>query len=723
MKNYFKFTIIPLATIMLCSCSGSNSSNGSTSSAPTAGTQEAVNMLNVIAGIPGGLGTPTTGLAINSNLGEIKQIALDTHGNLYLADRYNSLIEKIDTQGKLSVVAGVIGKRGAPTNNVPAVQSTLNYPQGVAVDKLGNLYIADSDNRVVEKVDTSGILTIIAGRVGQQGIPTPGAATSTSLKAPNSVAVDESGNVYIADTNNSLIEKVNTEGVLSIFAGVAGQAGAPTAGAATSSKLNLPYSITTDESGNVYIADTNNALIEKVDSQGNLSIFAGIPGQVGMPTNNESATNSKLGFIQGVAFATINNTGHLFIADGSNNLIESINVDTKNLNITAGDGQLGIPANGGAVANATSIYIPYGIAASSSGNVYYATGGATVESINNGMIHYMAGKYTNYGLPTVGLATQSKLNNPYNVAVDKQGNLYVADVNNSLVEKITPEGQLSILAGKIGEAGAVQPGPATGTVLSLPCSIAVDESGNIFIGDGSFYVLKINKDGILSIIAGNGTFGAPTPNVPATQSAIGAPNGIATDKAGNIYLADLDQSVVEKINATTGVLTIVAGIPGETGVPVNNALATNSRFNGIAGVAIDESGNIYIADSGNQLIEKVTTDGKVHIIAGIAGEPGMAKPGVATQSRFRYPNQLALDKSGNLYIADTLNSLIEKIDTNGNLSIVAGIIDRFGSPINNTPAEQNLLLHPYGVAVDESGNVYIADSENNSIDKITVVKK
>ncbi len=327
------------------------------------------------------------------------------------------------------------------------------------------------------------ILSIFAG-TGTAAHPIPGPATSSALNVPNGIAFDSSGNVYIVDSDNNVVEKVNRSGILSIFAGK-GTAGAPTPGPATSSALDGPGAIAFDDSGNAYIADSGNNDVEKVTPSGTLSIFAG----------------------KGTA-----------------------------------------------------------------------------------------------GAPTPGPATASALNSLNQIALDGSGNLYIADSGNSDVEKVTPSGTLSIFAGK-GSAGAPTPGPAKSSALNYPGGVTVDPAGNVYIGDfGNDVVEKVTPSGTLSIFAGTGVAAAPIPG-PAKSSALGGPAFVAADSAGNVYIADFGANVVERVTPSD-TLSVFAGT-GATAAPTPGP-AASSALDEPVGIAVDTSGNVYVGDSGNNLVEKVS---------------------------------------------------------------------------------------------------------------------
>jgi DNA-binding beta-propeller fold protein YncE len=328
-----------------------------------------------------------------------------------------------------------------------------------------------------------------------------------------------------------------------------------------------------------------------------------------------------------------------------------------------------------------------------------------------GTLSIFAGTGTD-GAATAGPATSSNLNYPTGVAVDSSGNVYIADYSNNVVEKVTPSGTLSVFAGT-GTDGAPTAGPATSSNLNGPTGVAVDSSGNVYIADNSNHrIEKVTPSGTLSVFAGTGTKGAPTAG-PATSSNLNDPTGVAVDSSGNVYIADQSGKRVVKVKPD-GTLSVFAGT-GTAGAPTAGP-ATSSNLNNPAGVAVDSSGNVYIADKSNNLVEKVTPDGTLSVFAG-TGTQGSPTPGVATSSKLYGPTGVAVDSSGNVYIADRSNELVLKVTPSGTLSVFAGTGTQ-GAPIAG-PATSSNLNHAFGVAVDSSGNVYIVDSGNNLVEKVT----
>ena len=313
---------------------------------------------------------------------------------------------------------------------------------------------------------------------------------------------------------------------------------------------------------------------------------------------------------------------------------------------------------------------------------------------------------------TAGPATSSALSLPSGVAVDAQGDVYIADTDNSDVEKVTPSGTLSIVAGD-GNPGFPTAGPASNSQLFAQ-GIAVDASDNLYVADyQASEVVKISATGTLSIIAGNsGGSGRPTPG-SATASSLGEPWGIAVDAAGDVYIADYSNQVIEEVTPS-GTLSIFAGT-GTAGAPTPGP-ATASDLNYPTGLAIDSQGNLYVADSVNSMIEKITPSGTLSIVAG-NGTAAAPVPGPASSSPLDNPFGVAVDAAGDIYISDTSNNEIEEVTPAGTLSIIAG--DGSAGPPTYGPATNTTLWAPNDIASTPAGALYVADTSNSTIDLLT----
>lgn len=307
-----------------------------------------------------------------------------------------------------------------------------------------------------------------------------------------------------------------------------------------------------------------------------------------------------------------------------------------------------------------------------------------------------------------GLGADARFDHPFGLALDNAGNLYVADQGNSLIRKIDPSTNVTTVAGMVGISGLLN-GADTVANFNKPFSVAADASGNLFVADaGNNVIRKIASDGMVSTFAGTGVAGADD---GTTQATFNSPLGVATDQAGNVYVADYGNDIIRKITAD-GAVTTIAGKPGVSGSA--DGPDTTARFNLPESLAVDASGNIYVADNGNNMIRKITPGGVVSTLAG-NGAAGKANGNGATAS-FNSPFGIAVDATGNIYVADAGNNMIRKITPDGTVSTFAGSGVKGAGNATGTQATFNT---PAGLAVDAQGNVYVADENNNLIRKIT----
>jgi secreted PhoX family phosphatase len=292
------------------------------------------------------------------------------------------------------------------------------------------------------------------------------------------------------------------------------------------------------------------------------------------------------------------------------------------------------------------------------------------------------------------------------------------DVPNSLVERITPAGRLFLVAGVVDRSGPPTPGPATRSELDFPSGVAVDPHGDLFIADsGNDDVERVTPAGRLSVVAGIvGKSGPPTPG-SATRSELDFPSGVAVDPHGDLFIADTRNNVVEKVTPG-GRLSIVAGIVGKSGPPTPGP-ANGSRldFFDPSGVAIDSHGDLFIADGGNHVVEEVSPAGRLSVVAGIVGKSGPPTPGPATRSELSQPDAVAVDAHGDVLIADRLNDVVEKVTPAGDLSVIAGVVGDTGLPTPG-PAIRSELNPPNGLAVDSRGNLFISDYFSNLVEEV-----
>ncbi|MGA2434777.1 MAG: BACON domain-containing carbohydrate-binding protein, partial [Bryobacteraceae bacterium] len=669
-----------------------------------------------------GGGLPNNVSATSVRLPEIGGVAVDSAGNTYLSVPAWSVIYQLNASTKNLVLFAGTGTAGYSSDPLPAASAQLRWPYGLAVDASNNLYIADTGNNVIRMI-SNGKITTIAG-TGPSAVASPtavagptytGPATSAQLNQPYGVAVDASGNVYIADTGNSVVREV-TSGNISTFAGdgTAGYAG--DGAAATAAELNLPRGVAVDSSGNVYIADTGNNVVRGITvSNGNITTIAG-DGTPGYSGDGAAATSAELSQPYGVA---VDASGNVYIADSNNNVVREVAASNAFISTFAGDNKAGFSGDG-AAATSAELNEPNAVALDASGNLYIVdSGNGRIRKVSSATILTIAGGgLGNFG--DGGAATSAGLSSPQSVALDAAGSVYIADTLNHVIRKVS-NGVITTVAGN-GTPGYTGDGAAAiSAQLHWPYGVAVDASGNLYIADTGNNVIREVSNGTISTIAGNFTAGAgySGDGGAATSAELRQPNGVAVDASGNVYIADTGNNVIRKVSGGTistlagngyGAGTIYCSYSGD-----GNA-ATSAELCEPTSVAVDASGNVYIADTGNNVIREVSG---VNIWT-IAGGGTYAAPlysGAATSAKLNGPRGVALDPAGNLYIADTENNLIRMV-SNGVIASIAGN-GTAGYSGDNDPATSAELAWPYSVAVSAGGTVYIADTLNDVIRSLT----
>ena len=672
--------------------------------------QNTVYTASTLAGQPRPTGDG--GLASQALLNRPAALCYDSAGNLYIADRDNFRVRKVDSSGKISTVAGT-GTFGYTGDNGPAASALIGTPQGLAVDSSGNLYISDSVNNVVRKVTASGTISTFAGngKTGYTG--TNGPAIGASLNAPNGLALDAAGNLYIAETNNNRVMKVSA-GTITVYAGNGVNSLSASTGTALTLPLSSPAGLAFDTAGNLYVASQYYSAIMQVTPGGTMSLFAG-HGYSGFSDGDGGPANAAH-FLSPVGLATDAN-GNLYVADNVAQVIRRINSGGIISAIAGTVYMIGFSGDGGSSTSALFLD-PSGLAVDKLGNVLVADyGNNRVRKIDPVGLTITTTVGTAAPTGDGGNAVAAQILQPFGTALDAAGNLYIADTGNHRIRKVDTTGKISTIAGT-GIAGYSGDGStATAAQLNSPESVVVDSNGNILISDvGNSRIRKISPTGTINTVAGNGTYGYSGDGLAATRAELANPACVRVDANNNIYISDSDNYRIRKVNAQ-GIISTVAG--GNGTAYGDGGPATAAALYEPGCVAIDASNNLYIADTYHSTVRKVDSSGNINTIAGnpvlfgFAGDGGMAAGAVLF-----YPQDVAVDTAGNLFIADTLNARIRKVAANGVITTIAGT-GLFGDTGDGGSATAAQIGEVLGMSIDPKGNLYLADAYNNAVRLLT----
>jgi hypothetical protein len=570
------------------------------------------------------------------------------------------------------------------------------------------------------------------------GLPTAGPATATGISLLGGIARDPAGNLYFSSFTGVIL-KMDLTGNLSVFAGTGPCCFSGDGGLATSAQLSImPYiptsPVKTDPAGNVYLVD-NAGVVRRIDHvTGIITTVAGTPNSTGFSGAGGLATNAQMS-PAGLAFDA---AGDLFISD-YNYVVWRVDHVTQIITIVAGNGTIGSSGDGGPATSA-QLYGPTALAVDAAGDLFIADGDLIrrVDVVTQDITTIAGGGITSPS--TGGLATQAALQNPTGLAFDPGGNLLIADPGLPAVLRVDETTQnITIIAGSLmpGAGFSGDGGLATSAQLGYSGSgtqgmdLTVDTAGNIFVADTTNYrVRRIDAvTNIITTVAGNGTVGD---GGPAT-SAFLFTSGIAQDSAGNIYIDDPVDRRVRRVDRTSGVISTAAGRDVESSpasiISGNGGPAIAAQFDQPGGLAMDSSGNIFILDLG-VVVRRV--DGSTGIISLFAGSTGLGAIGFggdggpATSAKLDIARGLATDAAGNLFIADTSNNVVRRVDAStliittvaGNTSILSNGRPAAGYGGDGGPATSAQLSGPFGVFVDPAGNLLISETGNGVIRRV-----
>jgi uncharacterized protein (TIGR03437 family) len=571
------------------------------------------------------------GTATLAILTQAEGIASDAAGNLYVADAATHRIRKITRTGVITTVAGT-GSPGFSGDGGPASSAQLNSPYGLAMDGLGNLFVADLGNARVRVIGIDGSITTIAGggSLMPGGSSEGSAATMIALNAPRNVALDRHGALYVSDFGGHRVYRVDLtvgNNALTTVAGTGAAGVAGDNGAANRAQLAYPAGIALDRFGALYIADSQNHLIRKA-AGGIISSYARAVTPTGM---------------------VIDGFGTLYVADPGAGQILAFPVNSPPAAYSSGALDLTFGADGYLYASQVSTVVRVSFAGAS----LIVAGGGSLASGDRGP------------------ATNALLNHPSGVAADAFGNIYVADRDNHRIRKVAVDGTITTIAGTgiVGNLG--DGGIATQAQLNSPSSVTLDTNGDLYIADtGNHRVRKISPAGNIIAVS------FPGLDTPAYALA---------DGAGNIYVADTGLGAIVK-RTPAGVVTQLVTHLGSPGA-----------------LALDSNGNLFFTDTKAKRISKLDTSSNFTTIA---------------DGAWISPTGIDIGNNGDLFVSDSGLERILRVDANGSVTIVAGT-GSAGFAGDGSDAANGQLNNPSALAIDPLGTIYVADTDNNRVRKLT----
>jgi uncharacterized protein (TIGR03437 family) len=640
------------------------------------------------------------GPAAAAQIGYIQGIALDRFGNLYIAETDRHRVRKVDGSGVITTVAGT-GVAGFGGDGGPAGAALLNLPYGLAADAAGNLFIADLGNNRVRRVSPGGAITTVAGTGTAASSGDGGAAEHAAVFAPRNLAVDASGALYVSEFQGHSVRKIARDGRIGTVAGtgIAGFGG--DGGPAARAQLDAPAGLALDLEGNLYIADSANQRVRRVAPTGVISTFAEV-----------SAAH-----ISPLAVA-VDSHGTCYLTDGFFAVWQV--TPPSDVLVFAGTGP-GFLGDGGP-ADEAMLNAARDLAVDAAGNIYIADSTGTERELSplgrirvvdaHGIIRTVAGDGYLHPIGDAGLAIAAGLYLPSAIALDRTGNLYIADTGTQRIRQIGTDGNIRTLAGNgIPARGTDQmAGPATS--LYSPRGVWAEPAGTVLIADTYGHrIRRVGLDGRVATVIGTGIAGLGAENMPWDQAQLSGPRGICADGAGVIFVVDTLNNRV--LRAAPGTLIAIAAGNGTRGYAGDGGPARGALLNQPAACAVDPAGNLFIADTGNHRVRKVTS-GWIGTVAGTGTAGSTGDEGPAAAALLDAPAGLAVSSNGDLFIADTGSNRIRQVTSDGVIHALGGLgAPGFGG--DGGPALDAQFRAPSGLFLDGAGDLYVADTGNDRV--------
>ncbi len=617
-------------------------------------------------------------------------------------------------QATADVITTIAG--GGPAN-IPAIEANIAAPSGVAIDSQGNYYIAATYQNRVFKINTAGTITIFAGRGGSMGgfSGDGGPAVDADLSYPVSLAIDSADNVFIGDGRNRRIRRVDAAtGIITTIAGNGSPFYGGDGGLATSAGMYWPEGIAIDNAGNILFSSDHR--IRKIDAaSGIITTIAG-NGNRYFCGDGGPATSACLGDPDGL---TLDTAGNIYVAAQRDRRVRRIDAQTGIITTVAGNGSGGTGGDGG-LAIDSQLHTPKSVAFDSAGNLYISDAIHVIRRVDaiTGIISTVAGNgswgYTGDGGP----ASSAQFLWPFDIAIDSADNILIADFGNNrirLIDNLT--NTINTVAGN-GDQHFTSDGVAAINAEFYGVSdIAIDSSGNLYLAQGARIKRVDAITGILTTVAGNGSY-LLGDGGPAIDAGLGGWLSIAVDNAGNLFITDIDYGRVRRVDAASGIITTVAG-NSDFGFYGDGGPATDSALFMPVETAIDDAGNLFIVDSQNFRIRRV--DAMTGIITTVAGNGDYMHSGdggFATDAGIPQPMGIALDPVGNLYIDQ--GDRIRRVDAATQIITTIAGNGFYGFSGDGGPATLASITSS-GITLDGTDRLIIADRNSHRIRQVDLV--
>ncbi|MEB3198426.1 MAG: hypothetical protein VKP62_14595 [Candidatus Sericytochromatia bacterium] len=645
-------------------------------------------------------------------------VVVNAAGEIYLADAAAHVIRisrRVSTPaGEVRRCERLAGNGAATHRDGVDVEASFQNPRGLALAKDGRLFVADTGNHCIRLIaphaTLAGVLAVytVAGRPGVAG-HRDGVGQEANFDQPWDLTVDREGNLLVSDRGNHCLRKVTPAGVVTTVAGTPSRSGYQD-GDALQARFDDPQGIVVTAAGDLFVCDSDNHCLRRVAPTGLVSTYAGVAGTRGHRNGPADAA-----LFHTPTFLSLAKDGSFYVSDSGNRRLRQVGSDYV-VRTLAGTGEAGELDGPGAFATFRGLA---GVAWDETQGILMA------EELNRTLrvLRYEHSVTTDFGHTTPGdrddRVGEARFRQPIGLAFDRNGVMYLADTGNHTIRRITLQGEVALFAGRAATEGS-RDGTRLDARFRRPRDVVVDLDGMIYVADtGNHCIRRIAPDASVTTLAGAGTAGFADGQGSAAQ--FNTPSDLSLGPDGNLYVADTGNHRIRMVTPSGAVTTLAGG--AEPGFRDDRGSA--AQFFQPSGLVVDGLGRVYIADRGNHALRLLTRDSqggiRVRTFAGAGGQPGY-RDGAGLSARFNEPTGLSLDGDNRLYVADTGNSLLRRVEVDGSVTTAAGaVVPSTGAPRSGYAdglSNQAMFSAPEGVLVDLLGYVYVVDTANHCIRRI-----